>query len=77
MEVEAVTHVLRWIASKGGSRLTRAIFLTDSMSSLQKNEKWNGKLRLACVNGTPTFENSRGCTALVIPECKEMTEQID
>ena len=36
MEVEAVTHVLRWIASKGGSRLTRAIFLTDSVNLLQK-----------------------------------------
>ena len=33
MEVEAVTHALRWIASRGGSQ---TIILTDSMSLLQK-----------------------------------------
>ena len=33
MEVEAVTHALRWIASRGDSQ---TIILTDSMSLLQK-----------------------------------------
>ena len=36
MEVEAVTHALRWIASGGDSRTTHAIILTDSLSRLQK-----------------------------------------
>ena len=36
MEVEAVTRVLRWIASGGDSRTSHAILLTDSMSLLQK-----------------------------------------
>ena len=34
MEVEAVTHVLRRIASRGDSQTTHAIILTDSMSLL-------------------------------------------
>ena len=42
MEVEEVTHALRWIASRGNS--THAIILTDSMSLLQKP-------RLECVGG--------------------------
>ena len=37
MEVEAVTHALRWIASRGDSQTTHGrIILTDSMSVLQK-----------------------------------------
>jgi ribonuclease HI len=36
METEAVTHALRWIASRGNSQTTHAIILTDSMSLLQK-----------------------------------------
>ena len=36
MEVEAVTHALRWIASRGDSQTTHAIILTDPMSLLQK-----------------------------------------
>ena len=35
MEVEAVTHALRWIASRGDNQTTRAIILADSMSLLQ------------------------------------------
>ena len=36
MEVEAVCHALRWIASRGDSQTTHAIILTDSISLLQK-----------------------------------------
>ena len=36
MEVETVTHALRWIASRGDSQTTHAIILTHSMSLLQK-----------------------------------------
>ena len=51
-EVEAVIHALGWTASRGDSRTTHAIILTDSMSLLQKvKTKWNGKPRLECVNG--------------------------
>ena len=47
VEVEAITHALRWIASRGDSQTARAIILTDSMSLLQKvksgtgNRDWN------------------------------------
>ena len=69
MEVEAVTHALRWIASRGDSQTTPAIILTNSMSLLQKmkngmgSTKWN-----MCRWETSTFENSCGCTALGMPE---------
>ena len=36
MEVETVTHALRWTASNGDSHTTHDIILTDSMSLLQK-----------------------------------------
>ena len=36
MEVEAVTHSLCWIASRGDSQTVRIIILTDQMSLLQK-----------------------------------------
>ena len=36
MEVEAVTHALRWIASRADGRTTYTIILTDSLSLLQK-----------------------------------------
>ena len=42
MEVEAVTHVLRWIAPRGDSQTTHAIILTDSMSLLQKVKRGIG-----------------------------------
>ena len=42
MEVEAVTHALRWIASKGDSRTTHAIILTDSISLQQKVKSGTG-----------------------------------
>ena len=50
MEMEAVTHALRWIAIRGDSKTTHAVMLTDLMSLPQK-WKWNGKPRLECVNG--------------------------
>ena len=34
--MEAVTHALRWISSRGDSQTTHAIILTDSMSLLRK-----------------------------------------
>ena len=51
MEREAVTRALRWIASRGGSQITQAIILTDSMSLPQKVKKWNGEPGPECVNG--------------------------
>ena len=71
MEVEAVTHALRWIASRGDSQTTHAVILTDSVSLLQKVESE------MCRWSTSTFENSCGCTALDMPEWSETTEQTD
>ena len=39
MEVEAVTHAIRRIASTGDNQTTHAIILKDSMSLLQKKKK--------------------------------------
>ena len=50
MEVEAVTHALRWIASSGDSQKTHAIIFTDSTSLLQKvksgmgSPDWNASM---------------------------------
>ena len=50
IEVEAVTHALRWIASRGDSRTTRAIIVTDSMSLQQKvTVEWEAQTE--CVDG--------------------------
>ena len=59
MEREAVTHALRWIASRGDSQGTHAIFLTDSMSLLQKVE-WEAQTGM-CQWSTSNFENSWAC----------------
>ena len=75
MEVEAVTHALRWIASRCNSQTTHATILADSMSLLQKVER--EAQTGVCKISTFTFENSCGCTALDMPEWKETTEQID
>ena len=40
--MEAVTHALRWIASRGDSQTTHATILTDSMSLLQKVKSGKG-----------------------------------
>ena len=42
METEAVTHALRWTASRGDSQTTHAIILTVSMSLLRKVESGMG-----------------------------------
>ena len=51
VKVEAVTHALLWIASRGVGQTTHAIILTDSTILLKKKKKrgggGNGKLRLA------------------------------
>ena len=66
MDVEEVTHVLHWIASRGDSQTTHDILLTDSMSLLQKVE-WEAQTGM-CQWSTATFENSCGCPALDMPE---------
>ena len=50
MEMEAVTHALRWIASRGDSH---AIILTDSMSLLQKVE-WKAQTGMSHVRHPPS-----------------------
>ena len=63
-----------WIAT-GDSKTTHTIILTDSVSLLQKVE-WESQTEMCCWL-TPTFENSCECTALDMPEWREMTKQID
>ena len=50
MEVEAVTHAIRWIASRSDSQNTHAIILTDFNKLATKSEKWNGKPKLECAD---------------------------
>ena len=55
--------------------ITHAVILTDSVSFYKR---WNGETQTrVCQWSTSTFENSCGCTALDIPEWREMTERID
>ena len=50
MKVEAVTCVLRWIASRGDSQTTR--HHPHRFNELAtKSEKWNGKPTVECVDG--------------------------
>ena len=77
MEMEAVTHALRLIASRSDSQTTPAIILTDSMSLLQKMKNKVGRLECLYQCSTSTFKNSLRCTALDMPESTKMTEQID
>ena len=77
MEMEAVIHAIRWIASRGDNQTTRAIILIDSLSLLQKVE-WEAQTGMChCQCSTSTFETSHGCTVLDMLESKKMTEQID
>ena len=51
MEVEAVTHALRWIASRGDSRTTSCHHPHRLNELATKSEMENGKPRLECVSG--------------------------
>ena len=69
MEVEAVTHALRWIVSRGDSQTTHAIILTDLMSLLQKVKSGMGSPeRNVLMVDIHLPKNSCGCTALDMPE---------
>ena len=69
MEVEAVTHALRWTASRGDSQTTHAILLTDSMSlTATKSEKWNGTPRLECVDGR--YPPSKPHVGVLLSTCR-------
>ena len=69
MEVEAATHALRWIASRGESDHTS--HHPHRFNDLAtKSEKWNGKPRLECVDGRhPPWKTPVGVlTAPGMPE---------
>ena len=60
MQLEAVTHALRWIAPRGDNQTIQAILLTDSIK---------GKPRLEYVyGGHQPLRTPVGCTALDMPE---------
>ena len=61
MEVEAVTHAVRWIALRGDSQTTHTILLAYSVNVLQKMKNGMGKPRLECVNSRhPTSKTPVG-----------------
>ena len=72
MEVEAVTHALDWVASRGDNQTTYVILLilTDSISLLQKVKRGMGipDWNVPMVDVTSTFKNCCGCTVLDMPE---------
>ena len=76
MEVKAVAHALRWIASRGDSQTTHAIVLTDSMNLLQKVKSGMGSPDWH-VSMVYIHLRSCGCTALDMPERRETTELTD
>ena len=47
MKVEAVTHVIQWLASQSEAQITHTIIFTDSMNLLHKNRVWDGLPQLA------------------------------
>ena len=68
MEMEAVTHALRWIASRF-SQIQRACYKKWKV-------EWEAQTGM-CQCSTSTFEESCRCTVLDMPKSKEMTERID
>ena len=63
LEVEVVTYVFHWIASRGDSQTTHAVILTELAT-----KSGTGSPDAMCRWSTSTLENSRGCTALDMPE---------
>ena len=61
MELEAVTHTLRWIASRGDCQITHTIILTACYKKCKV--EWEAQTGM-CRWSTSTFETSCGCTAL-------------
>ena len=68
MEVEAVTHALRRVASLADSRTTLTIILTDSMSLLQKVKNGMGSPDWNVSMVDIHLRKLCGCTALDMPE---------
>ena len=60
VEVEAVTHALRWIASRGDSQTTHVLIFTDSLSLLQKVKGGMEAQTGMCRWSTSTFETLVG-----------------
>ena len=56
MKVKTGAFFLCWTASRGDSRTTHAIMLTESLSLLQKQWNRNSRLALCQLSSTCTFE---------------------
>ena len=76
MEVEAVTHALRWIASRGDSRTTHVLILTDSMCLLQKVKEGMGSPDWYVSVVDIHFRNSFGRTALDMPKGNDRADSM-
>ena len=61
MELEAVTHNLRWIASRGDSQITHTIIFTACYKKCKV--EWEAQTGM-CRWSKSTFETYCGCTAL-------------
>ena len=108
MEVEAITHALRWFSlrqsdhtcphphrfsevaterkkerkketnkqKQNKNKQTNKKTKTKQNKKREKKVEWEAGTEM-CQLSTSTFENSCGCTALDMPEWREMTEQVD
>ena len=68
MEMEAVTHALCGIASRGDSPTTHAIILTYSMNLLRKVE-WEAQAGM-CQCSTPTYPPSKNPVGVLYWTCR-------
>ena len=74
-DMEAVTHALHWTTWKGNRPHMPSSILTDSTSLLQTVE-WETQTGMRhCL--ILTLENSCGCTALDMPQWRDIMEQKD
>ena len=64
MEVEAVTHALRWIASRGNSQTTNVTILTDLVRLVQTVNKWMYCPAHTGVNGNDRADRLAGKATL-------------
>ena len=77
MKVEAVTHALRWIASRGDSRTHMSSHSQIQWVCFKKwKVEWEAQTGMWQWSAS-TFKSSCGWTALDMPEWREMTEEIN
>ena len=77
IEMVAVTRDLRWTASRGDSQPPMPHSPQIQCVWYEKRKvEWEAQ-SVMCQLSTSTLQNSYGCTALDMPEWREMAKQID